>query len=485
MNADASESKIEPHTLEEWIQLLRDYEMPIFSDTVQSIHNILSDDKKGAMELASVVLKDPNLTAKLLKMSNSIYYNPTRQKMITVSRAIVILGSEVIRELTLACSFFESILSSTHKQRANEEIAQAIHAAVQAKAIAMVANDPSPEEVFIATLLNNIGSISFWCFSGRQGERIEELIKDGNCSRKQAEKQILNFKLSDLGASLSKAWNLGGLIEQSIHKTKSAKNPRVELVRLGYEITEALKEGADSNKMKICLGKIGAITKQSEQTIKEHIKKNTDTAVNIARHFGAHDASQFIRQDYKPAPESEAITAPVGDKKQLQFQILQDIAAILSSKIDINLLLEMVLEGIQRGVGMDRTVFSLLTPDKKSLKEKMSLGWRKSSYSQKILFNINGTPANLFASALASPQGLWLDPTADTALYTRRDSEVIGKNACFLMPVCSDDKPIGLVYCDRALNRQPLNEDDFNAFKHFVQQANIGLTLYRVQGRRA
>lgn len=203
------QNEAELKSLDDWTAMLRDQEMPIFSNTVRSIHTIINDDKKGAMELAAVILQDPNLTAKLLKLSNSIYYNPSRQKMITVSRAIVILGVEVIRELTLACSFFESILSPSNRRRANEEIAQAIHAAVHAKAIAVAVNDPSPEEVFIAALLHNIGNIAFWCFCGSQGDRIQALLGSG-LAHEAAEKQVLGFKLADLGISLSQAWNLGG-----------------------------------------------------------------------------------------------------------------------------------------------------------------------------------------------------------------------------------------------------------------------------------
>ncbi|WP_333875168.1 HDOD domain-containing protein [Methylobacter sp.] len=246
----------EPHSLNEWTHVLCNEEMPIFSNTALSIHDILSDDRKGAMELASVILQDPNLTVKLLKISNTPHYNPSRQKMVTVSRAIIMIGSEVIRELTLVCSFLECILSSTNKQQVNEEIAQAIHAAVHVKSIAMAANDSSPEEVFIATLLNHIGSISFWCFCGGQGERIQALINKGNCTREEAEKQVLGFKLTELGVSLSKAWKLGSLIEESIKFSVVTKKPRVGLVHLGYEIAEALKEGVGSKKYDACIRKI-------------------------------------------------------------------------------------------------------------------------------------------------------------------------------------------------------------------------------------
>ena len=63
--------KIEdPQTLEQWTRVLCDQEMPIFSNTAQNVYSSLDDKKKGAMELASIILQDPNLTAKLLNPSS-------------------------------------------------------------------------------------------------------------------------------------------------------------------------------------------------------------------------------------------------------------------------------------------------------------------------------------------------------------------------------------------------------------------------------
>jgi HD-like signal output (HDOD) protein len=481
MNLEVVRPKIisEAHSLNEWAHVLCTEEMPIFSNTALSIHDVLSDDRKGAMELASVILQDPNLTVKLLKISNTPHYNPSRQKMVTVSRAIIMIGSEVIRELTLVCSFFEAILSATNKQQANEEIAQAIHAAVQAKSIAVAANDSSPEEVFIATLLNHIGNISFWCFCDKQGERIQALINKGD-SHAEAEKKVLGFTLTELGVCLSKAWKLGGLIEESIKPSVLSKKPRVELVQLGYEITEALKDGAGSKKYEACVRKIEALTKQSKQVINEKLKNNTSIAADMACHFGATDASMLIQSRLNQSVATEE-ASPVIDKKQLQFHISQDITSIISDQFDINLLLETVLEGIHRGIGMDRTIFSLLVADKQSLRERLSLGWRKETYEHKLIFNISEIPPNLFFHALSGTQAFWANPSVNAKLYSLHDINVVGKNECFMMSVFSNKIPIGLIYADRGISREPLTQEDFNAFKYFAQQANIGLTLYRVQ----
>lgn len=476
----SSKTIAEPRSLSEWTHVLCNEEMPIFSNTALSVHDVLSDDRKGAMELASVILQDPNLTVKLLKISNTPHYNPSRQKMVTVSRAIIMLGSEVIRELTLVCSFLECILSAINKQQASEEIAQAIHAAVHAKSIAIAANDSLPEEIFIATLLNHIGSISFWCFCGEQGERIQALINKGNCSRQEAEIQVLGFKLTELGTCLSKAWKLGGLIEESIKPGVKSKNPRVGLVHLGYEITEALKEGASSAKYNACIRKIEALTKEPQKDIIEKLQNNTANASDMACQFGATDAAMLIQSRLNNAVDLEE-PAPDIDKKQLQLHISQDIVSIISDQIDINLLLETVLEGIHRGIGMDRTIFSLLVSDKQSLKEKLSLGWRKGSYENKVVFNVSETPPNIFFHALAGTQAFWAKPLVNTKLYMLRDINVVGKNECFMMPVFSNNIPIGLIYADRGITNQPLTEEDFSAFKYFSQQANIGLTVYRMQ----
>jgi HD-like signal output (HDOD) protein len=480
LHVDPPQTIAEPHTLNEWTHVLCNEEMPIFSNTALRVHDVLSDDKKGAMELASVILQDPNLTVKLLKISNTPEYNPSRLKMVTVSRAIIIIGSEVIRKLTLVCSFFESILSSTNKQQANEEIAQAIHAAVHAKSIAIAANDISPEEVFIATLLNHIGSISFWCFCKEQGERIQSLINNSKYSREAAEKEVLGFKLADLGMSLSNAWKLGGLIEDSIKPGVLTKNPRVGLVQLGYDITDAIKEGTGSEKYIACVRKIEALTGQSKKEITESIQNNTQTAFDIARQFGATDAAMLI-QNYVNQPVGCDEPSPVIDRKQLQFQISQEITSIISDQLDINLLLETVLEGVHRGIGMDRTILTLFSSDKHALTERLSLGWRKEFYEQKVTFNITDNPPNLFFQALSGTQAFWAKPEVNVKLYTLRDINVVGKNECFIMPISSSKIQIGLIYADRAFTGQPLTEDDFNVFKYFAQQANIGLTMYRIQ----
>lgn len=478
MNAGAL-NEMQPQGLEAWAELLREEEMPIFSNTAQKIYSAMDDRKKGAMELASIILQDPSLTAKLLKVGNCPYYNPSRQKISTVSRAIVILGMQMIRELTLACSFFESILSPANKERANKEIAQAIHAAVQARELAITLRDQSPEEVFVAALLHNIGHVAFWCSSNRKTAGMHEKLASSGLDGEEAEKQVLGFCLNDLGKKLSKSWHLGGLIHEAISHPQS-QDERVQTVCMGSRICLALRHGIDSEEMEGCLRKLQHLGGGSLDGIKAKIRANTLMAVDIAQQFGAHDASQYISserlQPFVAIPEEAQ-----PDKKQIQFQVLQDITAHISGSIDLNVLFEMVLEGVYRGVEVDRTVFLLLGPDKKSLNEKISLGWKKSDANEKIRVYNTDAGGNLLFHALYDHEGLWLKPGQHGALYTGQIEAQFGRHECFVFPIQVENKPIGLIYCDRGLEHQALTAEDFSAVKHFAKQAQIGLTLYRMK----
>ncbi|MDD2758768.1 MAG: HDOD domain-containing protein [Methylomonas sp.] len=470
----------QPQNLEEWAELLRIEELPIFSNTAQNIYHALDDKKKGAMDLASVILQDPNLTAKLLRFANSPYYNPSRQKINTISRAIVILGLELIRELTLACSFFESILSSADKERANKEIAWAIHAAVQARELAILTRDLCPEEVFIAALLHNIGHIAFWCSSNKYAVQFHGAISRSKLEAKEAEKKTLGFCLIDLSKKLSKSWHLGGLIDAAISHPDS-EDKRIRTVRIGSQICNAIAQGWDSKAMADCMEQMEDLSGKPREALEPRIKANINKAVDIARQFGALDASTHISPDQKlPAVAVHEEEGP--NRKQIQFQVLQDISSHISSgAINLNVLLEMVLEGIHRGVAMDRTLFMLLGSDKMSLNEKISLGWQRDYAAEKFHIHNNDFNGNLLFHDLQHHDGLWYKPEEHAALYTQQIENYFGRHECFVFPIKVERKSVGLIYCDRGIGNETLSPEDFSAAKHFVRQAEIGLTLYRMK----
>ena len=54
--------------LNEWIKKITECDFPVFKSTVSSISKVTSTDDASASELASIILRDPSLTAKILDL---------------------------------------------------------------------------------------------------------------------------------------------------------------------------------------------------------------------------------------------------------------------------------------------------------------------------------------------------------------------------------------------------------------------------------
>ena len=440
----------------------------------------------GAPELSKIILQDPSLTARILKLSNSPYYNPAGLKINTISRGIVILGYQTIREITLTCSFIETFVSISRKPKVNQKIAHALHAAIQAKSFAILNDDPCPEEVFIATLLKDLGHISFACFDKDKYPQIEARVKEKQIAIESAEQEILGFTLKELGSSLSRNWKLEGVLDpNSTMNGKACK--RSELVQVCHTIAECFESEAPPESLEKPLAQIAKWFNKPLPAVQAVVSENREKFFKMALQFGVQAiANTNPNSTNSKAAVKTPAAQPVNlEDPGLQLKILQDITNLLSGKIDLNLIFEMVMEGIYRAAGMDRTLFGVLTPDRREIKEKSTLGWPIESEKLPIKMAITG-PINLFSHSIQQVNAAWVKPDVDqaaAALYTRQVIEQIGKHECFIARLALNNKAIGLLYADRSRRKEPLTQRDFESFCLFVRQANIALALSRPVSR--
>ena len=145
------------------------------------------------------------------------------------------------------------------------------------------------------------------------------------------------------------------------------------------------------------------------------------------------------------------------------------------------MVLSIVLEGIYRGIGMDRVLFALLTPDRQYLKGKYGLGWTDESCAESFMVNVNdsGIP-NIFGYLLKNRKPVWVSENPDDIikpLLTEELSNLTGGVPFFGMPVVIHAVPIGVIYSDRNQSGCGLDEESFESFAFFGQQANMILSV--------
>jgi len=498
-----------------WIQHLTDEDMPVFAGTVTDVTHSVNSDETSATDVAQTILKDASLTGRLLKMANSFYYNPNGYQMTTITRAVMVLGFDQVRALALSLVLVDALSDGVHKDRVIEEMALSFHAAIQAQELAKLTKAKSPENIFVATLLSRLGNMAFWAFSGDKASVLADLIDSGEMTQQKAEKQVLGFHLKELTRGLSKSWALGELLDKSLGD-KDQEDPSVSLVNMGQDLAQAAKKGWDEDDAQAALEAVALKLDMPVANLKEITHKNAKQAKAITKMYGVSEASKRIpvpniklvdadeselTQDKLEQNEPKEIdNEPTVDAEQggaeveesflhpeadpyVQLSILQEITEAIEEKPSINVILEMVLEGIHRGVGMDRSLFAILSKDRQTLICKYAVGVDDELLSQEFKIDISHS-SNVFQQVIESKKAAHIpaDPKKIRGTLTRDTLRFLGTPPYLIMPTLVRGKVIGVFIADRNSSKRNIEPKDFLTFQQFCQQANMGLTFLSMQG---
>ncbi len=170
---------------------------------------MLAEDRSSAVELAEVILEDPGLTARILRVANSSFYNFSN-KIETVSHAIALLGCQSIRILCASESFLaifpqrKGSFTSLFKNYCQHSLVTALLAKILAEELAV---EIEGEKVFIAGLLHDIGKPVLWYnFLDRSSVYHDLISRD--ISEREAERLAYGVDHTEAGAWVAGEWGL-------------------------------------------------------------------------------------------------------------------------------------------------------------------------------------------------------------------------------------------------------------------------------------
>ena len=458
--------------LKNWIERISENELPIFKYTVHAINDVISKDATSTSDLSRIILRDANLTARVLRLANSPTYNVTGAKISTISRAIIYLGFNTVRDVSMSLAIIDALLSGETKEHALKLMAKSFHAAVQARDFATRRDDDAAEEVFIAALLRYVGEISFWCVSGEEGEHILELIEQRGFSDEMAQQEVLGFSLDQLTVGLTQDWHLSDLLHSAINQPK-IDNPRIKDIIYALELSDAACESWSSNKTSKIANKIAKHIAVKEKDVIELLRDNAKKAADFAQMFGANSIIKYLPIDEDTVDDIDEdsfdTNCPIPDPL-LQLNILRDLSGVLTDKPSFNTILEIILEGIYRGVGLDRTVFAMLTSDKKAIKAKYALGKDNQKFINRFHFSLQTN--NIFSKFISKPESMWIKNSQDSKVEVNEEIRLaLASKEFYIAPLILGERVVGLIYADRQPSARELDNESFESFKHFVQQA--------------
>jgi putative nucleotidyltransferase with HDIG domain len=177
-------------------------------ETCQRINEMVGDEQYSAADIAELILLDPGLTTRLLKIANSPFFGfPSH--IDSVPKAITIIGTEELRQLVLATSAVDMFSTLPNELVSMETFwRHSLRCAVIARTIAAFLKEPEVEHYFTAGLLHDIGYLVIY----RELPELAEKTQD-HCAQNRGivyivEQEIIGFDHAEVGAELLRRWKL-------------------------------------------------------------------------------------------------------------------------------------------------------------------------------------------------------------------------------------------------------------------------------------
>ncbi|MBI4698573.1 MAG: HDOD domain-containing protein [Nitrospirae bacterium] len=223
-------------------------DIPTLPSVVLHVNRALSEKSSTIESVSKIIEKDPALTSKVLKLANSSYYGLTYH-VDTLSRAVIILGFNTVRNIAVTIS----LLDIFNKSRTSFDIKglwqHSLGCAVAAKALTHKKHNPAlSEKAFIGGILHDIGKLIIYTNFPREMDKIIAKAENNNHSMSEAEEEILGFNHAEIGSLVSKKWHFPADLSETIrfhnNPEREKKFPEVVYaVHAGNEIAKALKLG--------------------------------------------------------------------------------------------------------------------------------------------------------------------------------------------------------------------------------------------------
>lgn len=237
-------------------EILQTVSIPTLPTVVARIGALLDDPDSGIPEIAEVVLEDPAIAAKVLRMANSAWYGQS-EEVVSIPRAAAVLGARVLRNIALQASVIQRYehLTISEDFDPREVWKHAISTAVVSKALAQRCRSAlplEPDEFYTCGLLHDIGKM---IMVDSLGDDYLTAMRDARALRRPThlvEEKTFSYNHADVGAMVAAMWKLPRALIGAIrfHHGPPARvhqNPAVLLVTCGDRIANAARRGGEAD----------------------------------------------------------------------------------------------------------------------------------------------------------------------------------------------------------------------------------------------
>lgn len=465
--------------LEQWIVKLQRSSLPALKSSVDELLSLSADERAPMDQIAEVVQRDPGLSLQVLRRIGARQSGRLSNEITIVQHALMMLGLNQVRGLPNGLPL-DTQLKPVVQMELRQMFARVYHGACQARHWAQLHSDFEPEEVFVATLLHPLAEMLVRTYAPGKMHQVAEMIHHQGMEPGDAEYVALGFTLEDLSRTLAERWRLPSLLSASLHPENAARG-RVYTVMLASQLARHAERDWYSHETTRAIAQVAEFLPMSFGSAAAHIHRVAAEAARDLEHLYVEPAAARILFPSRPEadPDWKPPTAEIASKSDEaddadfclapQTQVLRAALTSLSAEggaLTLHETLDVAMRGMHEGVGLNRVVFALLSPDKAQLRARAVIGSENDAHFSR--FAVDLLRDNLFARLMQKPQALWLDAKNQEKFWPMVPDGVRGllqTDRFFVMSIFVKEKPVGLFYADRHNKACHLDARAYHRFK--------------------
>lgn len=442
-----------------WERVRQRGDLPGFSKVVSAIVGAMQGDDDREFNMTRTVLSDPTLTQRVLRLANSAMYSAFGQGINTVSKAVIVLGTETIGHLALGLKLIDG-LSAASESAANtrNEMEKAVLAGQIARQVAASSPRRDTEEVVVCSMLHSLGRLMVSFYLPEQWEAVQARAVENGEHEEDAARAVLGVGLDEIGRWIGRRW---GFPVQLVDSLKHMP-PADKSVDAPLEHTEWLAAiSTMSTRCADVLCESGAASPGDIDGALEKIAGNYADMLGLdtSTVFSAVELAQQLAkeetlQKASPAAVTPAVPTPQPGKPSEVLSILaRGIADMRNQGNSASTahLLTMALETVYQGLGLSRAIAFLRNHDEGKYSARMCFGERTEELLPRLVFTDAYEP-DVFHAALANDKMIFVEdaqmPDFLNKLPRWWRNALPTSRSFVVLPLMVNFHPVGFIYGD-------------------------------------
>lgn len=475
-------------------------DFPALSDSVSAINKLAASESESVNKLSNTILKDFALTNKILRLVNSAFYRQAGGGNIsTVSRAVIVLGFNTIRNIAITVLLFEHMQDKANVKDLKEAFLRANLAGLLAKECChMPLLRRQGEEAFICALFHGLGQLLAQFYFAEEVGEINKLIEFKKLSANTASAQVLGVSFEELGMGIAKNWGFPGAIidsmrrlpEGELRKPHTPEEALRTLSGFANEFCDQLTSTPPDQRAKLMhkiTQRFGSSLQLADRQLQGDMEKALEELTQVANTLhvnlrqspfarqaaaivsgkaavesslaphGAPTSDGYARTLLGDAPipdldEGEDGSVVPEDAQSVLSSGIQDISNSLVDDFALNDILRIILETMYRAMGFKRVLLALRDGKSGQMTGRFGLGPDVADLTKQFHFPMSAEVHDVFLLATNKGLDIIINDIDDPKIADKVPKwyrERIPAKTFVLFPLTMKGRPVALIYCDK------------------------------------